>query len=150
LHSRVFGSVARIFKKFGAKIRIAAPATFIPEKVSEIFDAEIFYEIEKSFENADIIYALRVQSERGASGDISTIREYSKAFGISAARFSLANKDAILMHPGPIQRDIDVHHALANFPQSRILRQVENGLAVRKAILFLLGTGAKKTNFVRI
>ena len=150
LHSRVFGSTARIFQKFGAKIKIAAPATFVPEKISEIFGAEVFFDLDAAIKNADIVYALRVQSERGATGDIPTLREYSKAFGISAARFSRARENAILMHPGPIQRDIDIHHALADFPQSRILRQVENGLAVRKAIFFLLGTGPAKKDFSRI
>jgi len=150
LHSRVFGSTARLFQRMGARIRIAAPATFIPEKVETVFGAEVFYDVEEGLRGADVVYTLRVQSERGASGDIPTIREYSKAFGISPTRFALANPNAILLHPGPIQRDTDVHHVLANFPQSRILRQIENGLAVRKAILWLLGTGKKKTNFVRV
>lgn len=150
IHSRVFGSGARAFRKMGAKIRIASPATFVPEKIQEVFGDEVFSDIEKALHGTDIVYALRVQSERGATGDIPTMREYSKAFGISPARFALTNKDAILMHAGPIQRDTDVHHVLANFPQSRILRQIENGLAVRKAIFWLLGTGREKTEFLRV
>ncbi len=150
VHSRVFGSTARLFQKMGLRIRIAAPATFVPEKVETVFGAEVFYNVEKALKDTDIVYTLRVQSERGATGDIPTIREYSKAFGISPTRFALANSNAILMHPGPIQRDTDVHHVLANFPQSRILQQIENGLAIRKAILWLLGTGKKKTNFIRV
>ena len=88
---------------------------------------------------ADVVYALRVQSERGANGFIPTLREYSKMFGISRKRLDLAKKDAILMHPGPVIRDIDVHSALAAVDeQSYILRQVENGMAVRKSLLWLL------------
>lgn len=150
LHSRVFGSTARLFQKMGLHIRICAPATFIPEKVGEVFGAKVFFDIEEALPGTDIVYALRVQNERGATGDISTIREYSKAFGISAKRFALTNKDAILMHPGPIQRDTDVHHVLANFPQSRILQQIENGLAIRKTLFWMLGTGEKKKNFIHV
>jgi aspartate carbamoyltransferase catalytic subunit len=150
LHSRVFGSTARIFQKMGLNIRIAAPATLLPEKVAEVFGVKTFLDVEEALVGTDIVYALRVQNERGATGDISTIREYSKAFGISEKRFALANKGAILMHPGPIQRDTDVHHVLANFPQSRILHQIENGLAIRKAIFWMLGTGEKKKDFIHV
>jgi aspartate carbamoyltransferase catalytic subunit len=80
-----------------------------------------------------------VQSERGANGFIPSLREYSKMFGISRARLEMAKKDAILMHPGPVIRDIDVHSVFAAADeQSYILRQVENGMAVRKALLWLM------------
>ena len=95
------------------------------------------------------MYALRVQGERGANGFIPTLREYSKMFGISRKRLDLAKKDAILMHPGPVIRDIDVHSALSAVDeQSYILRQVENGMAIRKALLWLITDrldGKKKT-----
>ena len=138
MHSRVFGSLVRILKKLGATVRVAAPETFLPDEV-ERFGISLYYDVEEALRGADVVYALRVQEERGAKGYIPTLREYSKTFGISAKRLALANPDAILMHPGPVMRDVDVHSSLvARHPQSRILAQVENGLAMRKAILWTL------------
>lgn len=137
-HSRVFGSLVRLLRKLKANIRIAAPLTMIPKDV-EKFGLTLHGNIEEALGGADVVYALRVQSERGANGFIPTLREYSKMFGISKKRLALANPNAILMHPGPVIRDIDVHSALAAVDeQSHILRQVENGMAVRKALLWLL------------
>jgi aspartate carbamoyltransferase catalytic subunit len=144
-HSRVFGSVVRALKKFGATVRVAAPATLQPEKAEEVFGIKTYYSVEEALTGADVVYVLRVQNERGATGDIPTLREYSKAYGISEARLKLAKPGALLMHPGPVQRDIDIHSVLMAIPDSRILRQVENGLAVRKALLWLLTSGPKKT-----
>jgi aspartate carbamoyltransferase catalytic subunit len=138
MHSRVFGSLVRILKKLGADVRIAAPLTLIPKSV-EKFGVKWFGDVEAAIKDVDVVYALRVQSERGANGYIPTLREYSKMFGISRKRLNLAKPSAILMHPGPVIRDIDVHSALAAVdPQSYILRQVENGMAIRKALLWLL------------
>jgi aspartate carbamoyltransferase catalytic subunit len=137
-HSRVFGSLVRITKMLGATVRVAAPKTFLPDMVEQ-FGVETFWNVEEGLEGADVVYALRVQEERGAKGDIPTLREYSKTFGISGRRLKLAKPGAILMHPGPVMRDIDVHSALVSrHPQSRILQQVENGSAVRKALLWLM------------
>lgn len=148
-HSRVFGSLARLLKKLGATIRVAAPETLLLEKVEEVFGIEVFHDVEEALKDADVVYTLRIQNERGATGDISTVREYSKAYGISPQRLALAKKGAILMHPGPIQRDVDVHHVLVGMPESRILQQVENGLATRKAVVWLLGTRTKEKDFIR-
>lgn len=137
-HSRVFGSLVRIVKKLGGTVRAAAPETFVPDFV-EKFGVEVFTNVEEALEGADVVYALRVQEERGAKGYIPTLREYSKTFGISEKRLALAKPAAILMHPGPVMRDIDVHSALVSrHPQSRILAQVENGFAIRKSVLWLL------------
>jgi aspartate carbamoyltransferase catalytic subunit len=137
-HSRVFGSLVRLLALLGAEVRIAAPLTLIPEEV-ERFGVTWYGNVEDALAGADVVYALRVQSERGANGFIPTLREYSKMFGISRKRLDLAKKDAILMHPGPVIRDIDVHSALSAVDeQSQILNQVENGMAVRKALLWLL------------
>lgn len=138
MHSRVFGSLARLLPRLGASLRVAAPETFIPAHV-ETFGLKTYHDVEEALSGAHAVYALRVQEERGASGFIPSLREYSKMYGISRRRLDLADKNAILMHPGPVRRDIDVHSALvAADEQSRILRQVENGMAVRKAILWLL------------
>jgi aspartate carbamoyltransferase catalytic subunit len=138
VHSRVFGSLVRLLKMLKAEIRIAAPQTLLPKHV-EKFGVKTYYVVEEALAGADFVYALRVQGERGANGFIPTLREYSKMFGISRKRLDLAKKDAILMHPGPVIRDIDVHSALSAVDeQSYILRQVENGMAVRKALLWLI------------
>jgi aspartate carbamoyltransferase catalytic subunit len=138
VHSRVFGSLVRILKKLKATIRVAAPQTLLPKDV-EKFGLTTYYNVEEALVGADVVYALRVQGERGSNGFIPSLREYSKMFGISKKRLALANKDAILMHPGPVIRDIDVHSVLAAVDeQSMILRQVENGMAIRKALLWLL------------
>jgi len=138
MHSRVFGSLVRLLKKLDAEVRVSAPLTLIPKEM-ERFGVTWFPDVEDALRDADIVYALRVQSERGANGFVPSLREYSKMYGISRKRLDLAKKDAILMHPGPVIRDIDVHSVLAAVdPQSQILRQVENGMAVRKALLWLL------------
>lgn len=138
LHSRVFGSLVRMLNKLHATIRVCAPATLIPAEV-EKFGLKTYFNVEEALEGASVVYALRVQEERGAKGFVPTLREYSKMYGISRKRLNLAAKDAILMHPGPVRRDIDVHSALvAVDEQSHILRQVENGMAIRKALLWLL------------
>lgn len=147
-HSRVFGSLVRICTKLGAQVRIAAPETLLPLSV-ENFGVTRHHNVEEALKDVDVVYALRVQEERGAKGFIPTLREYSKTFGISEKRLALAHENAILMHPGPVIRDIDVHSALVSrHPQSRILEQVENGMAVRKALLWLLAErmdGKQKT-----
>ncbi|MAS87448.1 MAG: aspartate carbamoyltransferase [Micavibrio sp.] len=138
VHSRVFGSLVRLLKKLKATIRVAGPLTLMPAYV-EKFGVTVYTNVEEALAGADIVYALRVQEERGANGFIPTLREYSKMFGISRKRLDLAAKDAILMHPGPVRRDVDVHSALVSVDeQSQILQQVENGMAVRKAVLWLL------------
>lgn len=140
VHSRVFGSLVRVLKKLKASIRVAAPLTFIPSHV-ENFGVAVYHNVNEALKDAHVVYALRVQEERGANGFIPSLREYSKMYGISRARLDLADKDAILMHPGPVRRDVDVHSALVSVDeQSHILQQVENGMAVRKALLWLMAS----------
>ncbi len=137
MHSRVFGSLVRLLKQLGATLRVACPITLWPEHV-ENFGVEMFTDVEKALSGVDIVYALRMQEERWATGFIPSLREYSKMYGISKKRLELASKDAILMHPGPVIRDIDIHSALSAVDeQSHILRQVENGLAIRKTLIWL-------------
>ncbi|MBU6235099.1 MAG: aspartate carbamoyltransferase catalytic subunit [Alphaproteobacteria bacterium] len=148
MHSRVFGSLVRLLKKLGATVRVAAPETFLPAHV-EKFGITMHHKVEEALAGADVVYALRVQEERGANGFIPTLREYSKMYGISKKRLDMAKPNVILMHPGPVRRDIDVHSALVSVDErSHILRQVENGMAVRKALLWLMANrmdGRKKS-----
>jgi aspartate carbamoyltransferase catalytic subunit len=139
IHSRVFGSLVRIIKKLGGNVRVACPKTFIPENIEELFDIKVFYSLEDALEGTDVIYALRVQEERGSTGFIPSMREYSKTFGINKKRLSLANKNAILMHAGPVIRDIDINSDLVTMNnQSKILTQVENGMAIRASLQWLV------------
>lgn len=138
MHSRVFGSLVRLLKKLKATVRVAAPETFLPAGVQN-FGVTTHHKVEEALQGADVVYALRVQEERGANGFIPSLREYSKMYGISKNRLDMAKKDVILMHPGPVRRDIDVHSALVSVDErSQILRQVENGMAVRKTLLWYL------------
>lgn len=151
MHSRVFGSLVRLLNKLNADIRISAPLTMIPKDV-ERFRVKWYGDVEEALKGADVVYALRVQSERGSEGFIPSLREYSKMFGISRERLDLAKKDAILMHAGPVIRDIDIHSALATIDErSHILRQVENGMAIRKSLIWLLAnrTDSKVKKFSR-
>jgi len=98
----------------------------------------MFSDVEQALAWVDIVYALRMQEERWATGFIPSLREYSKMYGISKKRLEMAASWAILMHPGPVIRDIDIHSALSAVDeQSHILRQVENGLAIRKSLIWL-------------
>lgn len=151
-HSRVFGSLVRFLGRLGAEIRVAAPATLLPV-CCEKFGLRTYNDVEEALQGAHVVYALRVQEERGASGFIPTLREYSKMYGISEKRLSLADKSVILMHPGPVRRDIDIHAALVAIDtRSRILQQVENGMAVRKALLWLVSnrTDGKQKEYSRL
>mgnify|MGYP002078642142 CR=1 FL=1 len=147
-HSRVFGSLARIAPRLGARVRVAAPRTFLRPGFAEAFKVETFLDVEQGLKGADIVVALRVQEERGGGKCLPTLREFSKTFGINERRFALANKGAILLHPGPVMRDIEVHNALMTRESTVILQQVENGLSIRAALLWLLVRrmdGKKKT-----
>jgi len=148
-HSRVFGSLVRILKKLKiAEIRVAAPETFFPEAV-ENFGVKKFYSVDKALEKSDIVYVLRVQNERNAESFIPSLREYSKTFGLTEERMKLTAENSIIMHPGPVIRDIEISSALVTRSEkSKILQQVENGMAIRKALLWLLSDrcdGRKKT-----
>jgi aspartate carbamoyltransferase catalytic subunit len=121
----------------GAKLRVAAPETFFPVEIAKLYPLKLYYNADEAISGADVVYTLRVQSERGAKGFIPTIREYSKTFGVNARRFALAKKSAILMHPGPVIRDVDIASELMRHERNRILQQVNNGLFIRLALLWL-------------
>ena len=100
--------------------------------------AKVYYDIRSGVKNADVVMMLRVQEERGARNYFPSIREYRNRFAISREIFALARKSAILMHPGPINRDVEIETSMADSEQSVILQQVTNGIAVRMAVLYLL------------
>jgi aspartate carbamoyltransferase catalytic subunit len=139
LHSRVARSNALLLQKMGAFVRFAGPRTLLP-KAAESFGAEVFDRIEPALEGADVVMMLRVQRERLAGTFLPTTREYSRTFGLNAARLALAKPDAIVMHPGPMNRGVEIDPAIADDIQSVILDQVEAGVAVRMAVLWTLAT----------
>lgn len=151
-HSRVFGSLVRIAPRLGAKVIVAAPRTFLRPGFQEAFGVECYLNVEEALPKADVVVTLRLQEERNAGKCVPTLREFSKTYGISEKRFALAKKGAILMHPGPFMRDIEVHSALISKPDTVIWSQVENGLYVRMALQWLLGVrmDGKKKPYVHI
>lgn len=136
--SRVARSNIWAMKKLGMNVRLFAPAMMMP-KDADVFECKIAKTMEEACEGVDVIMMLRIQLER-ADGDVSfpSSREYSKFFGLNKFRASLAKKDAIILHPGPINRGVELNSDVADSDRSVILNQVENGVAIRMAILSTL------------
>ena len=143
LHSRVFGSLVRAAKMYGLEVVVSAPYTLIRPEMEEIWQIKHEPNIEKALKDTDIVYALRLQTERAANADVPTLREYSKTYIINAKRMQLAKKDAIVMHPGPVIRELDVHTNVLETDVSVIPDQVFSGYCVRFALLWLLGEKRK-------
>ncbi|MDY6863798.1 MAG: aspartate carbamoyltransferase catalytic subunit [Thermodesulfobacteriota bacterium] len=136
-HSRVARSDILCFKKMGMDVSVAGPATLIPTDIEKM-GVRVFYDLEKAIENIDVIVCLRIQNERMGSGFFPSVKEYSEFYGINSGRLKKANKRLVVMHPGPINRGIEISPEVADGPFSIILDQVTNGLAVRMAILYIL------------
>lgn len=136
-HSRVARSNILALLTVGAQVRVAGPRTLLPPRL-EALGVRVFDRVEPALEGADVIMALRLQRERMDAGLLPSLREYSLRFGIDARRLSLASPDAILMHPGPINRGVELASDVADSDRSVILEQVESGVAVRMAVLYLL------------
>jgi aspartate carbamoyltransferase catalytic subunit len=139
-HSRVARSNLFALNKLGAKVRLAGPRTLLPIGV-EAMGAEVFDRLEPALEGADVVMMLRIQTERRAGGRFPNTREYSRYFGLNARRLALANPEAIVMHPGPMNRGVEIDPSVADGPRSVILDQVARGVAIRMAVLYLLGGG---------
>jgi aspartate carbamoyltransferase catalytic subunit len=145
VHSRVFRSNLWLLKKMGAEVHVTGPPTLIPPFVDAL-GAKTARRIEDAVEGADVVMMLRVQMERMKGGFFPSPREYFRLFGLTPERLALAMSDVILMHPGPMNRGIEIDSAVADGPYSVILEQVTHGVAVRMAVLYLLsGGGAEET-----
>lgn len=144
LHSRVARSNIYSLSELGARLRLIGPPTLIPAHISEFTSRpiKVFYSMEEGLKDVDVIMMLRLQMERQGKGFFPTIGEYSKLWGLTKERLSLAKPDAIVMHPGPMNRGIEISSDVADGPQSVILDQVTNGIAIRMAVMYLL-KGAK-------
>ncbi len=137
LHSRVARSNIWGLTKLGAKVVVVGPPTMIPTGIEEM-GVEVSYNFEKEIPDADFINMLRIQKERQEKGLFPSIEEYHKLYGLNAEKMKKAKSDVIVMHPGPINRGVEITSEVADGPYNVILEQVTNGVAVRAALLFLL------------
>lgn len=140
LHGRVAHSDIHGLLKYGADIHLVAPPTLIPIGI-ELWGVTVHYHLDEALHDADVVILLRLQLERQNTAYFPTLREYAKLYGLDRRRLSLAKEDALVMHPGPINRGVEVTSEVADGLSSVILKQVSNGIAVRMALLFLLSGG---------
>jgi aspartate carbamoyltransferase catalytic subunit len=139
-HSRVARSNIHALRTLGAQVRVVGPRTLLPMGIEEM-GVTAFDRIEPALEGSDVVMMLRIQKERQQGGRFPNTREYSRYFGLNARRLAMANPDAIVMHPGPINRGVELDPEVADGPRSVILEQVARGVAIRMAVLYLLGGG---------
>ena len=158
LHSRVARSNIHLLTKLGAKVRVAGPGTLVPLDFAHLIDPatpdnskskiqnpkslEVVPKIEDAIEGADVVMILRIQRERQDSAYFPTLREYAIHYGLTNERLDLAKKDAIVLHPGPMNRGIEISSEVADSSRSLILDQVKYGVAVRMAVLYLATGGS--------
>jgi aspartate carbamoyltransferase catalytic subunit len=138
MHSRVALSNIYLLKKMGAEVMVSGPPTLIPTYLQEAMGIQVEYNIDKALAWCDVANILRIQLERQNQPLFSSLREYNLAYGITKARLQKLNKEILIMHPGPINRGVEMDSDVADSQQSIILDQVENGVAVRMACLYLL------------
>jgi len=142
-HSRVARSNLWGLQKMGAEVVVAGPTTLMPPDLTA-FGVKAFSNIEEAVENADVVMALRLQKERQEGGLFPSLREYSELYGLTPQRIRGAKEDVLIMHPGPMNRGVEISSELADGPHSIILEQVTSGVAVRMALLYLLLGGTKE------
>ena len=138
MHSRVALSNIYLLKKMGAEVMVAGPPTLIPKYIKEALDVKVEYNLKKALQWCDVANILRIQLERQNQVLFSSLREYNIAYGVSKKLLESLNKEIIIMHPGPINRGVEIDSDVADSNQSIILQQVENGVAIRMAVLYLL------------
>ena len=142
LHSRVARSNIRALTKVGADVTVCAPPTLLPRD-RRFFDVKLTSAMEEAVEGADVVMMLRLQHERMAAALLPSLREYSNHFGLNRKMLERAKKDVIVMHPGPINRGVEISADVADGPYSVILYQVTHGVAMRMAVLYLLCGGGE-------
>jgi aspartate carbamoyltransferase catalytic subunit len=144
LHSRVARSNIWGLKKLGAEVAVCGPRTLLPADVADL-GVHVFTRVEEAIEWAEVLNVLRLQLERMQAGYIPSLREYNRIFGITRERVERAPRDLLILHPGPMNRGVEIDSDVADGPHSVILQQVTNGVAVRMAVLYLLAGGAPET-----
>jgi aspartate carbamoyltransferase catalytic subunit len=138
MHSRVAMSNIYLLKKMGAEVTVVGPPTLIPKHIKEAFDVNVTYNIKEALQWCDVANVLRIQLERQNQPLFSSLREYNLAYGINRRLLESLGKEIVIMHPGPINRGVELDSDVADSASSIILNQVENGVAVRMAVLYLL------------
>ena len=138
MHSRVALSNIYLLKKMGAEVMVAGPPTLIPKYIKEALGVQVEYDLKKALQWCDVANVLRIQLERQKKVLFSTLREYNLSYGISKKLLDSIGKKIIIMHPGPVNRGVEIDSDVADGADSIILQQVENGVAVRMAVLYLL------------
>ncbi len=138
MHSRVALSNMYLLQKMGAEVMVAGPPTLIPKYISEALGVKVEYNLKKALQWCDVANVLRIQLERQNQPLFSSLREYSLAYGINRRLLDSLGKEIVIMHPGPINRGVELDSDVADGSSSIILNQVENGVAVRMAVLYLL------------
>jgi aspartate carbamoyltransferase catalytic subunit len=141
LHSRVARSNIFGLRALGAEVAVCGPRTLLPVGVEEM-GVTVFSRVEAALEWADALNVLRLQLERMEGGFVPSLREYNRIYGVSQARLDAAGRDVLILHPGPMNRGVEIDSDVADGPHSVILNQVTNGVAVRMAVLYLLAGGA--------
>ncbi|MCI0706649.1 MAG: aspartate carbamoyltransferase catalytic subunit [Ignavibacteriae bacterium] len=138
-HSRVARSNIFGLKTMGAHVSVCGPATLIPREIEKL-GVDVYHNLEDVIPNVDVLNVLRIQLERQERGLFPSLREYHRFFGVTQEKMARATRPITIMHPGPINRDVEISADLADSEHSVILQQVTNGVAVRMAVLYLLGT----------
>jgi aspartate carbamoyltransferase catalytic subunit len=141
LHSRVARSNIWGLTKLGAEVAVCAPRTLLPKDIGDL-GVKVFARVEEAIEWADALNVLRLQLERMQAGYVPSLREYNRVFGVTRERVERAPRDLVILHPGPMNRGVEIDSDVADGPHSVILDQVTNGVAVRMAVLYLLAGGA--------
>ncbi|HTV67656.1 MAG TPA: aspartate carbamoyltransferase catalytic subunit [Rhizobiaceae bacterium] len=134
LHSRVARSNIILLNALGARVRAVAPSTLLPSGI-HLMGVEVFHSMEEGLRNADVVMMLRLQRERMTGSFVPSVREYFRYFGLDATKLKAAKPDALVMHPGPMNRGVEIASEIADGPQSAIQEQVEMGVAVRMAVM---------------
>jgi aspartate carbamoyltransferase catalytic subunit len=127
-----------LLKKMGAEVMVAGPPTLIPTYIEQALQVKVEYNLKKALQWCDVANVLRIQLERQNQVLFSSLREYNLAYGVSKKLLDSLQKEIVIMHPGPINRGVEIDSDVADSSQSLILNQVENGVAVRMAVLYLL------------
>ena len=138
MHSRVALSNIYLLKKAGAEVMVAGPPTLIPKYIQQAFEIRVEYNLKKALEWCDVANILRIQLERQNQVLFSSLREYNLVYGVNKKLLDSLNKEIVILHPGPINRGVEIDSDVADSKQSIILQQVENGVAIRMAVLYLL------------
>jgi len=138
MHSRVALSNIYLLKKMGAEVMVAGPPTLIPKYIAEALDVKVEYNLQRALQWCDVANILRIQLERQNQVLFSSLREYNLVYGVSRKILDTLKKDIIILHPGPINRGVEIDSDVADSVESLILQQVENGVAIRMAVLYLL------------